>query len=299
VIAGVATLVWCALLVVDARVSQRLARESLEAMSRVKESTDRRPTVSVARGTPLADLSIPSVHLSAVVLHGSDARTLRLGVGHIENTAWPGESGNVAIAGHRDSFFRPLRNVKVGDDILLETPQGRFHYQVSSLRVVSSNEVSVLNPTEDATLTLVTCYPFWFVGHAQDRFVVRATRVAGPTQAAVATPAWRMPEPGRATVVEHASAPARKFQSPRDDDVLVRLAIEQFRLTLNARLATHGEVRPGGPLRFQACGIIVEGNTATATCDPASDSPDGHEPAWTFTLGRAGGAWAIKSVASD
>src|SRR5262249_41445972 len=92
-------------------------------------------------------------------------------------TPLPGESGNVAIAGHRDSFFRPLRDVHVGDDILLDIAEARVRYRVSSLRIVSPSEISVIGPTDAAMLTLVTCYPFWFIGEAPDRFVVRATRV--------------------------------------------------------------------------------------------------------------------------
>lgn len=173
-------MVWCALLIGNQRLSQHLARLSLETRPRVETSTY--PPMPLANGTPLADLSIPRLHLSAVVLQGSDDDTLRVGLGHIEHTALPGEAGNVAIAGHRDTFFRPLRNVQVGDDIFLDTPEERLHYLVSSLRVVGPNEVSVLEPTDDPTLTLVTCYPFWLLGHAPDRFVVRATRVADSTE---------------------------------------------------------------------------------------------------------------------
>lgn len=187
VIAGAALLVWCAAIAIDSRMSQRAARRSLEIVS-IPDSpvlaplsdaaTDvppREPTVS--GGSAIAALSIPRIHLSAVVLHGSDAQTLRRGPGHLEHTALPGESGNVAIAGHRDSFFWPLRNIQVGDDIFLDTPDDRLHYQVTSLQVVNPHDVSVLEPTEDSTLTLITCYPFWVLGNAPDRFVVRATRV--------------------------------------------------------------------------------------------------------------------------
>ena len=136
-----------------------------------------RSSVMVKAGTPLAELSIPRIGLSAVVLEGSDDHTLRAGPGHIETTPRPGESGNVAIAGHRDSFFRPLRDVQVGDDILLDTPTSRVHYRVSSYSVVNSSEVSVLGPTRDNVLTLVTCFPFQFIGSAPDRFIVRANLV--------------------------------------------------------------------------------------------------------------------------
>jgi sortase A len=87
----------------------------------------------------------------------------------------------VVIAGHRDTFFRPLRHVKAGDEIVVDTPQARFQYRVTSLHIVHPQDVSVLEPTGDPVLTLITCYPFWVLGPAPDRFVVRAIRVFGPT----------------------------------------------------------------------------------------------------------------------
>lgn len=115
-----------------------------------------------------------------MVLQGSDNPTLRHGVGHIETTPLPGEPGNVAFAGHRDSFFRPLQQVQVGDDIWVDTFANRLHYRVSWFRIVKSNEISVIGPTATAALTLVTCYPFGFIGRAPDRFVVRASPVEDP-----------------------------------------------------------------------------------------------------------------------
>jgi sortase A len=180
-IAGGAALGWCLAIVIDTQNTQRAARETLESMTPATTSSRATSTppsrVIVQPGTPLAELSIPRIGLSAVVLQGSDEHTLRVGAGHIETTPLPGESGNVAIAGHRDSFFRPLRNVQVGDDIWLNTPAAPVHYRVSSFRVVNPSEVSVIDPTADAVLTLVTCYPFYFVGSAPDRFIVRATLV--------------------------------------------------------------------------------------------------------------------------
>jgi sortase A len=180
VIAGGAALGWCAAILTDSYIAQRQAREQLASMPRSMSSPALLPprsSVMVKAGTPLAELSIPRLGLSAVVLQGSDDHTLRAGPGHIETTPLPGESGNVAIAGHRDSFFRPLRDVQVGDDILLDTPTSRVHYRVASYSVVNSSEVSVLGPTSDNVLTLVTCFPFQFIGSAPDRFVVRANFV--------------------------------------------------------------------------------------------------------------------------
>lgn len=132
----------------------------------------------VARGVPIAQLLIARIGLSAVVLEGDDDRTLRGGPGHIAGTALPGRPGNIAIAGHRDTFFRPLRHVRVGDEITLVAARRRFEYRVSSLRVVKPDDVSVLDPTATSTLTLVTCFPFSMLGHAPDRFIVRAKLVA-------------------------------------------------------------------------------------------------------------------------
>jgi sortase A len=175
IIGGAWALIWCAAVIVNARLTQNLARDSFATAASSAAAPDfAAPPI---RGMPLADLSIPRLNFSAIVFHGSDGHTLSIGVGHVEDTAFPGEAGNVAIAGHRDTFFRPLRNVHVGDDVFLATPHNRLHYRVSSLGVVGADEISVLQPTENPTLTLITCYPFWVLGHAPDRFVVRATRV--------------------------------------------------------------------------------------------------------------------------
>jgi sortase A len=184
VIAGGAAIGWCAAIIFDGQIAQWVARQQLEKTLSDADANPpylplaKRSLVPPENGTPLAELSIPRIGLSVVVLQGSDEHTLRQGVGHIESTPLPGESGNVGLAGHRDSFFRPLRNVQVGDDIMLETPAGNVHYRVSSYRIVSPSEVSVIHPTSDPVLTLVTCYPFYFVGAAPDRFVVRANLVA-------------------------------------------------------------------------------------------------------------------------
>jgi sortase A len=186
---------WSFFIVGNAYVVQWLARERLESTLPVVTSpSTSSPSASstapsrVASGTPLAILTIPRVGLSAVVLQGSDGHTLRSGLGHIEGTPLPGESGNVAIAGHRDTFFRRLQGVQVGDGILLDTPEGSVRYRVSWRRIVNPDEVGVIGPSDDAVLTLVTCYPFWFIGAAPDRFVVRAERVTDPKAVASTMP---------------------------------------------------------------------------------------------------------------
>ena len=127
---------------------------------------------------PLAVLRIPAIGLEVPVLPGTDDRTLDHAVGHIEDTASPGTVGNSGIAGHRDGFFRGLKDIALGDVIELETLDGKEAYRVERTWVVDPEEVSVLDPTPTQALTLVTCYPFYFVGSAPRRFIVRAVRVS-------------------------------------------------------------------------------------------------------------------------
>jgi sortase A len=123
-------------------------------------------------------LSVPKLHLSAMVREGIDANTLRLAVGHIPTTALPGQAGNVGVAGHRDTFFRGLKDLKAKDVIQFSTPNGRFNYEVESLKVVEADNVGVLAPSGENSLTMVTCYPFSYVGPAPKRFVVTARQVS-------------------------------------------------------------------------------------------------------------------------
>lgn len=127
-----------------------------------------------APAAPLAVLRIPKIGLEAPVLEGTDEGTLNRGVGHIDGTAFPGTPGNLGIAGHRDGFFRGLKDVARGDALELETLWGRVTYVVEKTWIVDPEEVSVLDPTSAPSLTLVTCYPFYFVGSAPKRYIVRA-----------------------------------------------------------------------------------------------------------------------------
>jgi sortase A len=115
--------------------------------------------------------------MSTNMLEGSDDGTLSRGAGHIEDTPYPGQAGNIGVAGHRDTVFRPLRNIKVGDPLELTTANRLYRYKISKTIIVGPDDVYVLDPTEKPTLTLVTCYPFEYIGHAPKRFIVQAQLV--------------------------------------------------------------------------------------------------------------------------
>ena len=132
------------------------------------------PNLRPKRGDSLATLEIDRIQLSVVVLEGSDDATLKLGPGHIEDTAYPGEPGNIGITGHRDTHFRPIRHIRLKDVITVKTKTSTTRYVVTSISVISPTDMEVLDPTPGPTLTLVTCYPFEFIGSAPKRFIVRA-----------------------------------------------------------------------------------------------------------------------------
>jgi sortase A len=138
-------------------------------------------------GATIGRLEVPRLGLTVITREGTDARTLRRAVGHVPATALPGQKGNAAFAGHRDTFFRQLKHVREGDEIVVTTTAGRHHYVVRDTRVVLPNDVSVLDPTTAATLTLVTCYPFNYIGSAPKRFIVRASLVPDSTTRTTAT----------------------------------------------------------------------------------------------------------------
>ena len=135
-------------------------------------------TLTLPREEPLAVLHIPTIRLDVPVLEGSSDLILDRGAGHVEETAMPGAPGNSGIAGHRDGFFRGLKDVKLGDAIELETLQETQTYRIARTWIVNPEDVSVLDPTPEQSITLVTCYPFYFVGSAPQRYIIRAVRSA-------------------------------------------------------------------------------------------------------------------------
>jgi sortase A len=179
---------YCAFVLADIGVFQHRQKQHLERLLQ-----DRRPagigpsqavTATPVKSVPfigpdglIGRLDIDRLGLSAVIAEGTGKPALRHAAGHIAGTAMPGQRGNIGIAGHRDTFFRPLKNIQRDDIITLTTPGGGYRYRVVSTKVVNPSDVSVLNSDGNEILTLVTCYPFYFVGAAPSRFIVRAERV--------------------------------------------------------------------------------------------------------------------------
>ncbi|HTQ78749.1 MAG TPA: class D sortase [Thermoanaerobaculia bacterium] len=129
---------------------------------------------SLPEGEAIGRLEVPRLDLSVMVAQGVSDTTLRRAVGHIPGTALPGPLGNVGLAGHRDTFFRSLKDIRKNDKLTLTTLGGSYQYTVDTTRIVAPEEVQVLEPTGQPTLTLVTCYPFYYVGAAPKRFIVQA-----------------------------------------------------------------------------------------------------------------------------
>jgi sortase A len=136
-----------------------------------------RRSAPAPEGTLVGRIEIPRLGVSAIVLEGIGKRTLRRGVGHIPETPLPEIGGNVGLAAHRDSFFRELKDVRKNDIITLKTLEGTYEYRVEWTRIVQPKNIEVLDDAGVPALTLVTCYPFYYVGSAPDRFIVRAVRM--------------------------------------------------------------------------------------------------------------------------
>ena len=165
-----------AVLLFAAGLSARATDKPRVATTALPNSTS--PRTAHLLPATVGKIEIPALGLATRVLEGDDARTLRLAVGHIPDTAVPGPSGNVGLAAHRTTFFRSLQRISVGDEIRYSTPTGAFTYRVVSLRVVLPSAVEVLDSTSRPSLTLVTCYPFHSVGAAPNRFIVHAEMVS-------------------------------------------------------------------------------------------------------------------------
>jgi sortase A len=183
---GILTLGYCGFVLVDAGMFQHREKQRLEHLLHEEHAAKGPSTRAPAspESLPLIGpdgligrIEIPRIGVAVVVVEGTDKPALRRAAGHIVGTGLPGRPGNVGIAAHRDTYFRPLRNIQRDDLITLTTLRGEYRYRVVSTKVVSPYEVAVLNPDGNEILTLVTCYPFYFVGAAPERFIVRAERI--------------------------------------------------------------------------------------------------------------------------
>lgn len=173
---GILALSYAGYVYADAHTFQAVEKARFEEAPRSKA-----PTI-VTEGGVIGEIEIARIGLDAIIVQGDSPGILRRAVGHIISTPLPGELGNVTLAGHRDSFFRPLRNLVPGDTISLRTVNGDFRYQVESTEVVPPHDMNPLLPTSARTLTLVTCYPFYYVGPAPKRFIVHAREVGALPQ---------------------------------------------------------------------------------------------------------------------
>jgi len=173
---------YCAYVLVDSWMFQHRAEQTLERLRAAPPAATRSladPSLPpiIGPGGLIGRVEILRLGVSVVVVEGSGEPALRRAAGHIPGTALPGQLGNIGISAHRDTFFRPLRNIRRGDVITLTTLRGEYRYRVVSTKIVNPEDVAVLNPDGHEILTLVTCYPFYFVGAAPNRFIVRAARV--------------------------------------------------------------------------------------------------------------------------
>lgn len=168
--------IWCGAVLLEAHfVAKMPVPAPLKAVAASPPTTTALPAPVI--GSWVAKLDAPSVRLSATVLEGSDDATLARGAGHIEETAFPGQPGNIGIAGHRDTTFRAVRDLRTGDPLELTTSDGIYHYVITKTFIVEPDDVYVLDPGDRPMLTLVTCYPFTFIGHAPHRYIIQAELV--------------------------------------------------------------------------------------------------------------------------
>jgi sortase A len=189
IVFGVACILFYATVTIQAAIYQRKAKAEIDRMISAHAALNEGPT-SAAIGTPaniakplipgelIGRVDVPRLNLSAAIAEGDDETTLGKAVGHLPDTPLPWHRrGNVALAAHRDGLFRALKDIRMGDEVIVVTSRGDYSYRVRGTHIVNPNDVWVVAPTVRPTVTLITCYPFSFVGHAPQRFVVQAELV--------------------------------------------------------------------------------------------------------------------------
>jgi len=173
IIAGTFSLAWYSWTLHEREVAQRFAKKWLDKAIGMHRST----SSPVRHGDVIGELQIPRLHVSVMVFEGDDSGVLEQGAGHIPGTGYSPDGGNIGIAAHRDTYFRGLRVIHANDVITLKTPADTTHYVVTETKMVTPFDVDVLAPAAGRDLTLVTCYPFYYVGSAPERFIVHARKV--------------------------------------------------------------------------------------------------------------------------
>jgi sortase A len=174
---GLLAVTWVGLQYASAEWYDRQTRAALEAVRELPSSEPRSMPETLPVGEPIGTLEIARVGLSGVVVEGDSDTVLDRAIGHLPDTPLPWNEGNSALAAHRDTIFRPLKGVRLGDVLRLKTPHGDFDYRVNETLIVKPEDVWVLDPTSNSTLTLISCWPFNYIGHAPERFIVRAERI--------------------------------------------------------------------------------------------------------------------------
>ncbi len=185
VVFGLACLLFYAAVTIQAAIYQRHAKAELARMRSAASTSattpataESVPAIKLSRGDLIGRVDVPRLQLSAAIAEGDDDVTLKKAVGHLPDTALPWHRrGNMALAAHRDGLFRRLKNIRIGDEIRIATPRGDYSYTVRTTQIVDPDDVHVLAQTPEPTVTLITCYPFSFVGNAPQRFIVQASLV--------------------------------------------------------------------------------------------------------------------------
>jgi sortase A len=177
IVGGAAALLWVGANRISAVSARRQYEATLERLRTAPAPAERTAPASLFVGEPVGTLEIARVGLTGVVVEGDDDSVLDRAIGHLPDTPLPWLTGNSALAAHRDAIFRPLRGVLLGDILRLKTPHGDFDYRVRETLIVKPEDVWVLDPSRTSMLTLISCFPFDFIGHAPERFIVRADRI--------------------------------------------------------------------------------------------------------------------------
>jgi sortase A len=175
---GLLCLGWVGLVSAEATLFRRAQLQAMVSMTAETANTAAAP-VTLPVGSPLGVLAIPRLGFAEAVAEGEDESTLSIAIGHVPDTPMPWHQGNSGFAGHRTTHFRPLNDVRIGDELLLTTPHGLFRYVVRQTLIVDPSDVWVLDPTPGRQLTLITCYPFTYIGRAPKRFIVKADQNGG------------------------------------------------------------------------------------------------------------------------